>query len=214
MMTLSRPSSGAFDAVDDLLMALARDAEARDPFTGGHCRRLAGYAVALGVALQLPDADLITLHRGSFLHDVGKIAIPGDLLLKPDQLTDAEYDVVKRHTLIGDTLCAGRDALRTVRPIVRSHHERADGSGYPDGLSERRIPLLAQIVGLVDSFDALTTARPYHPARSTEAACDTLIGEARRGWRSAALVEEFVALARSKRLERLRREAEGVVRES
>lgn len=204
MMEQFGPPAHAFDDVDDLILSFARDTEARDPYTRGHCARVAGYATALGVALQLPDADLIALHRGSLLHDVGKIAIPDGLLLTPQALTDAEHDVVKRHTVIGDILCASRDGLRALRPIVRSHHERADGSGYPDGLPEGRTPLLAQIVGLADAYDALTTERAYHPARPSDAACEILLVEARQGWRSQPLVKEFVALARSRRLAHLR----------
>ncbi len=191
------------EPTERLLLDLARDAEARDPYTAGHCCRLASYSMALGVALCLPDSDLVALHRGSLLHDLGKIAIPGRLLLKPGSLTEPEYDIVKRHTVIGDALCAGREGLHAVRPIVRSHHEHADGSGYPDGLVESRIPLLAQIVGLVDAFDALTTVRPYHAARPADAACRALLDEAQRGWRSTPLVKEFVALASTRRLARL-----------
>jgi putative two-component system response regulator len=192
--------------VTETLMGLAREAEARDPFTTGHCGRLANYAMAFGIVLQLPDADLVTLCRGSFLHDLGKIAIPGSLLLKPDTLTRDEYDMVKQHTKIGSLLCEAPD-LEAVRAVVRSHHERADGGGYPDGLTERQTPLVAQIVGLVDAYDGLTTQRPYHGARSSEEACATLLDEAQRGWRSVPLVREFVALARTNRFARLRREA-------
>jgi len=188
-------------------MALAREAEARDPFTRGHCSRIASFGMAFGINLQLPDADLVTLCRGSFLHDVGKIALPAPLLLKPTALTADEFDLMKKHTEIGDLLCAAPH-FKAVRQVVRSHHERADGSGYPDGLVERQIPLAAQIVGLVDAYDSLTNDRPYHPARPSHAACETLLGEAERGWRSVSLVREFVAMVRTRRFDRLRRRAE------
>jgi putative two-component system response regulator len=212
---MERPAraSSAFEA-NNLFLSLARDAEARDPFKAGHCDRLARYAMALGIALQLPDRDLVALHRGSFLHDIGMIAMPARVLLKPDLLTDAEYDVVKRHTVIGDLLCEDQVVLRAVRPIVRSHHERVDGSGYPDGLSGDEVPLLAQIVSLVDAFDALTTDRSYRVAQAPDAACDILLDETSRGWRSMSLVKEFVALARSKRLGRLRHETDARAAES
>lgn len=196
----------AVSSVEELTMALAREAEARDPFTRGHCARVAAYSMAFGIVMQLPDAELVTLCRGAFLHDIGKMAVPAAIVLKPSRLTDDEFDLVKAHTLIGDTLCANRH-FEAVRPIVRWHHERADGTGYPDGLMGPRIPLLAQMLGLVDAYDALTTERPYHPARSPEAACLTLTEEAERGWRSPLLVREFTALVRTRRFGRLRRRA-------
>jgi len=127
------------------------------------------------------------------LHDVGKVGIPDAVLLKTTRLTDEEFMVMQQHTVIGDRLCGELRSLRRVRPIVRHHHERMDGSGYPDGLEGDAIPLLAQIMSVVDVFDALTTPRPYKPALPIETAYAELLREADRGWRRRDLVEVFVA---------------------
>jgi putative two-component system response regulator len=185
------------ESAQSIIRSLALTIEARDPSTAGHCQRLSQYATALGATLELSDSDLALLRDGSFLHDIGKVAVPDAILLKPSTLTDSEKDRMRQHTIIGDALCGELQSLAAVRAIVRSHHERLDGSGYPDGLDGEHIPLLAQIVGLVDTFDALTTVRPYKPALSREQAYDELRTEARRGWRRRDLTEEFIALAPS-----------------
>ena len=124
--------------------------------------------------------------------------MPDAVLLKEGALDPHELQVMRKHPLVGDTLCAGLRSLQNVRPIVRHHHERLDGTGHPDGLRNGEVPLLAQIVGIVDVFDALTTARPYRPARSTDVACDVLTSEASKGWRDRVLVDAFVgAVARA-----------------
>jgi putative two-component system response regulator len=182
------------DSAESVIVSLALTIEARDAYTDGHCQRLARYGVALGGAIGCQQEDLDALQRGGFLHDIGKVGIPDAVLLKPARLTPDEYDVIKQHTVIGDRLCGGLRSLRRVRPIVRHHHERLDGSGYPDGLRGNEIPLLAQIIGIVDVFDALTTARPYKPALSLEEAARELAAEAARGWRSKELVDVFISL--------------------
>ena len=181
------------DSAESVILSLGLTIEARDPYTAGHCHRLAGYPLALGKRLGLADDQLVTLNRAAYLHDVGKIGIPDAILLKADRLTDAEYASMQQHTVIGDKLCSELRLLEDVRPIVRHHHERADGSGYPDGLKGDEIPLLARIVSVLDAFDALTTPRPYKPALSNERAIDELRREAARGWKSAVLVEEFAS---------------------
>lgn len=182
------------DSAESVIMSLALVIEARDAYTDGHCQRLAAYATALGRALQLSEDDVAALFRGGYLHDVGKIGIPDDVLLKTGRLSDSEYRRIKDHPVIGDRLCGELRSLRQVRPIVRHHHERLDGSGYPDGLKGDAIPLLAQIMGIVDVYDAITTARPYKPAATAERAYAELLGEAAKGWRRKDLVDAFVAL--------------------
>lgn len=182
---------------ESLFFMLGRIVEARDPYTDGHCERLAEYAMALGAELNLGRRDLDILHRGAFLHDLGKIAIPDVVLLKKGQLTRDEYALMKRHPIIGDELCGTLRSLEDVRLIVRSHHERLDGRGYPDGLSGEAIPLLAQIVTVVDVFDALTTDRPYRPAFPASVAYQMLLDEARAGWQAEGLVARFIQLHRS-----------------
>ena len=190
----------ALDTAADAFMALGMTIEARDPSTKGHCERLAQHAVQLGCALGLPQPDLDALHRGGYLHDVGKVGVPDAVLLKPGPLTSPEFTQMQRHTEIGDSLCAPLQSLRHVRPVIRSHHERLDGSGYPDGLRGEAIPLLAQIVGIVDVYDALTTERPYRAALSPETAVRHLMVDVQQGKFSGTLVDAFLKTLDSGRL--------------
>ena len=181
------------DTAAAVIMSLARAVEARDPCTEGHCRRLSRYGAAVGVRLGLADEEIAALTHGGVLHDLGKIGIPDAVLLKPDRLTPDEYAIMKQHPAIGDHLCSELRSLQAVRPIVRHHHERLDGSGYPDGLRGSAVPLLAQIIGVVDVYDALTTTRPYRRALTHGDAFEVLFEEVTRGWRDASLVGEFAA---------------------
>jgi putative two-component system response regulator len=184
------------DTAAAVILSLSLTIEARDRYTEGHCLRLCNYATALGTSLGLDQDDQSALARGGYLHDIGKVGVPDTVLSKPGRLTPAEYEQMKLHTVIGDHLCGELRSLRRVRPIVRSHHERLDGSGYPDGLRGDAIPLLAQIMGVVDVYDALTTERPYKPAWSPEFAFEELSREARRGWHCTALVDSLAELGR------------------
>jgi putative two-component system response regulator len=184
------------DSAESVIISLALTIEARDPYTEGHCERLASYGTSLGKELGLTEDDLEALYRGGFLHDVGKVGIPDALLHKTDRFTAVEVEQMKLHTVIGDRLCGQLRFLQRVRPIVRHHHERLDGSGYPDGLEGEAIPLLAQIIGIVDVYDALTTERPYKPALTQEHSLEILASEVRRGWRRQDLVQAFAAIAR------------------
>ena len=179
------------DSAQAVMLSLAMTIEGRDPYTGGHCQRVARYATALGAALKLDGRDMEALHRGGFLHDIGKIAIPDAILLKHGALTGAERSVIEQHPVVGDQLCRELRSLQDVRGIVRSHHERGDGSGYPDGLAGDEIPVTAQIVSVADAYDALTTERPYRPALVHEVAMDILRREVACGWRRRDLVEAF-----------------------
>jgi putative two-component system response regulator len=182
----------ALDSAEAAFMTLALTIEARDPLTKGHCERLAHHAVKVGQALSLAEDDIEALHRGGYLHDVGKVGVPDAVLLKPGPLTEEEFDLMKRHTEIGDTLCAQLQSLRRVRPIVRFHHERMDGIGYPERLRGDEIPLLAQIVGIVDVYDALTSERPYRPALPAQDAVRHLLHEVEQGRFARRLVEAFL----------------------
>ena len=186
------------DELDDaeaVILSLALTIEARDPYTRGHCQRLAKYGTALGARLALSAEQRVALRRGAFLHDIGKVGIPDSILLKPSRLTPSEYALMQQHTIIGDDLCSELRLLEDVRPIVRHHHERPDGTGYPDQLKGEAVPLLARILSIVDVFDALTTERPYKPALTPERAFRELRQEALNGWKFPALVEEFIVLA-------------------
>jgi putative two-component system response regulator len=182
------------DSAASVMVSLALMIEARDAYTNGHCQRVATYATALGRRLELDADDLGALERAGFIHDIGKIGVPDAVLLKPGRLTPEEFDIVTQHTVIGDELCSGLRSLARVRPIVRHHHERWDGSGYPDALVGDAIPLLAQIISIADAFDAATTERPYKAAVSFEEAARQLVQEVALGWRRAGLVDTFTRL--------------------
>lgn len=182
----------ALDSAESAFMTLALTIEARDPSTNGHCERLAKRAVALGRVLGLGESDLQALHRGGYLHDVGKVGVPDAILLKPGPLTPDEFAVMKRHPDIGDALCAPLQSLKAVRPIIRGHHERIDGSGYPQGLRGDEVPLLAQIVAVVDVYDALTSARSYRGAMTPEDATRFLLDDVTRGRFARTHVEAFL----------------------
>jgi cyclic di-GMP phosphodiesterase len=185
------------DSAESVILSLALVIEARDAYTDGHCQRLATYATALGTVLDLSEEQQAALYRGGYLHDVGKIGIPDAVLLKPGRLNAAEYEQIKQHPVIGDRLCGGMRSLRQVRSIVRHHHERLDGSGYPDHLKGDAIPLLAQIMGIVDLYDAITTQRPYKLAMTPERGFEELRGEVKQGWRRGDLVETFISVVES-----------------
>ena len=185
------------ESAEAVIVGLALTIEARDPYTDGHCQRLARYAVTLGERLRLDARELEALRRGGIVHDIGKIGIPDAILLKPGKLTDAEMTTMKQHTVIGDRLCGSFRALSHVRPIIRSHHERLDGSGYPDGLKGDDVPLLAQIIAIADVYDAVTTDRPYRTAESPEAGYAALREEVGRGWKRRDLVDLFIEAGQS-----------------
>jgi putative two-component system response regulator len=185
------------ESAQSVILSLALTVEARDPYTQGHCQRLAAYAVALGQALGLERDELAALERGGYLHDVGKIGVPDAILLKTEPLTQSEFEQMKAHTIIGETLCGELRSLRPVRAIVRHHHERLDGSGYPDGLRGAEVPLMAQIVGIVDAYDAMTTTRPYRNALTEAHACEELREDARRGRLDTEIVRLFTEMDRA-----------------
>jgi len=184
----------AIDSLDEaeaILFALARAVELRDKETGDHCERLARYSVALGVRLGLSRFQLVALYRGGYLHDIGKISVPDSILFKRSRLTPEEWRIMRNHTIRGEEICRPMKSLAPILPIIRNHHERWDGSGYPDGLRGEDIPLLARILQVADIYDALTTARPYKPAYSHDRALTIMREEAKRGWRDPELVALF-----------------------
>jgi putative two-component system response regulator len=184
------------DSAASIVMTLAVMIEARDGTIEGHCHRMANYATAIGRTLGLGPDDLQALHRGGFLHDIGMLAIPPSVIQKAGPLDPEEYERVKSHTVIGDELCGNLRSLQAVRPIVRHHHERRDGSGYPDGLRGDEIPVLAQIISVVDLYDAVTHSRPYQRTQSPEDALTLLSKQADVGLRHPAIVEAFARIVR------------------
>ena len=188
----------SLEEAETILLALAQTVEHRDPYTGKHCQRLAVASVMLGEALGLGSQDLTALYRGGYLHDIGKIGIPDAILFKQGALTDEEWEVMRSHPTRGEEICRPMQSLAPVLPIIRSHHERWDGSGYPDGLAGEDIPLLARILQVTDIYDALTTERPYKPALSPTDAFAVMEDEVRRGWRDPELVPLFASIIQTK----------------
>ncbi len=185
-----RPMPGDHEPVSGLQRASIAE-------TRRHARRLAAFSAALGRHVHLSEADLGLLRVGSLLHDIGKNSLPPQVLFKCGRLSPEEFAAVKYHPIIGDLLCARVPGLKAVRPIVRHHHERLDGTGYPDGLHGNDIPLLAQIVGVVDVYDALVCTRPYKPAYDPAHAFDILRREVELGWRRADLVAALIDVMES-----------------
>ena len=179
---------------ETVLFSLALSVEAKDPYTNGHCDRLARYSVALGKSLGLHAEQLKALQRGGVLHDLGKIGVPESILLKPGPLNDMERAVVREHPAVGERICKPLKTLRTVLPIIRHHHEKWDGSGYPDGLAGEAIPLTARIMQVADIYDAFTTERPYKRALTQEEAIALMREETAKGWWDPRLVEAFIGL--------------------
>jgi putative two-component system response regulator len=187
------------ETAESVLCTLGLSVESRDPYTEGHCERLAVNASSLGRHIHLDEEEIVALRRGGYLHDLGKIAVPDEILKKGANLTLEEWVIMKRHPITGENICRPLKSLRRVLPIIRSHHEHFDGSGYPDALEGRDIPLLARILQVVDVYDALRTARPYKPALSHEQAALTMRDEAHAGLWDQDLVVEFFSMLEKQR---------------
>lgn len=179
------------DNAETVLTSLALSIEAKDPYTEGHCDRLSKYSVAMGEKLGLSQELRVALRRGGLVHDIGKLSVPESILLKPGPLTPEERKIMEQHTIVGERICAPLRSFRNVLPIIRHHHEKWDGSGYPDGLKGEQIPLTARILQITDIYDALTTDRPYRNALSMEDALSIMHKEVQRGWWDSALMNEF-----------------------
>ncbi len=184
---------------DTVLCTLGRSVESRDPYTEGHCERLAEYAASLGQFMGLSEEEQLALRRGGFLHDLGKIAISDEILKKQGLLSPEEWRIMRQHPLIGENICKPLRSLRLVLPIIRHHHEHWDGSGYPDHLAGESIPLLARILQVVDVYDALRTERPYKMAHTHLQARETMHAEAQCGLWDGAIVGEFFSMLASRK---------------
>ena len=184
---------------ESVLCTLGLIVEGRDPYTVGHCERLAEDASALGRHLGLDEDAVVALRRGGYLHDLGKIAVPDEILKKGSDLTLSEWQVMKQHPATGESICRPLKSFRLILPIIRSHHEHWNGSGYPDGLRGEEIPLLARILQVVDVYDALRTERPYKPVLGHEKAALMMRREADAGLWDKHLVEEYLSLLRKRR---------------
>jgi putative two-component system response regulator len=192
-LVLLKQFTDDLDNAENVLLSLALSIEAKDPYTEGHCHRLSKFSVQVGERLGLPEHLRVALRRGGLVHDIGKLAVPERILLKPGPLTRDERRVMEQHTVIGERICAPLRSFRHVLPIIRHHHEKWDGSGYPDGLEGEQIPLTARILQITDIFDALTTDRPYRQALPPEQAFSIIRAEVKRGWWDGAVLDEFEA---------------------
>lgn len=185
------------ERAESVLFSLARSIEGKDPYTHGHCERLAEYSACLGEQLGLPEDHITALRRAGIVHDVGKIAVPDAILLKPGRLTPDEWTIIREHSVVGERICAPLRSFRFVLPIIRHHHEKLDGSGYPDGLRGEAIPVTARVLQIVDVYDALTTDRPYKKAFSITDALGTMKEEVSKGWWDPRIFDQFERLVRT-----------------
>ena len=179
---------------ETVLFSLALSIEAKDPYTEGHCERLSKYSVAMADRLHLSEELRVALRRAGIVHDIGKIGVPEHILVKPGPLTDEEWRIMKQHPTVGERICSPLKSFRLVLPIIRHHHEKLDGSGYPDGLKGDQIPATARILQTVDVYDALTSERPYRNPLRPQEAIAVMREEVERGWWDGSLVDELEAL--------------------
>ncbi len=194
--TLLRLKKYMDEQAKSAVFALARSVDSKQNLRNGHSERLVAYVEQLGESLGLGDDDLHDLLIASWLHDIGKVNVPESILLKPGPLDAEERRIMQEHLVIGEKICAPLKSLRRILPVIRHHHEKMDGSGYPDGLRGEAIPLKARVLQIADIYDALTTNRPYRGALPPEEALQTLFSEARNGWLDASVVLKFSQICR------------------
>jgi putative two-component system response regulator len=178
------------------LFSLARSVDSKQNLRNGHSDLLPTYAEQLGRSLGFGDEDVLELRIACWLHDVGKIAVPEHILFKPGPLDAAETRIVREHPITGEQICAPLKSLRPILPVIRHHHERMDGSGYPDGLRGEAIPPKARILQVADIYDALTTDRPYREALPHNEALSILFAEADNGWLDSSVVMRFARISK------------------
>lgn len=185
------------ERAESVLFSLARSIEGKDPYTHGHCERLSDYSASLGEHLGLVEDEITALRRAGIVHDIGKVAVPDAILLKPSRLNEEEWKLIKEHPAVGERICAPLKSFRLVLPIIRHHHEKLDGTGYPDGLRGEAIPITARVLQIVDVYDALTTERPYKKAFTIVDALQTMKEEVAKGWWDPRIFGEFERLVTS-----------------
>jgi putative two-component system response regulator len=190
----SKAHTDELERAESVLFALALSIEAKDPYTEGHCARLSDYAVRLGTRLGLSQENCTALRLAGIVHDIGKVGIPDSILLKPGPLNEDEWKIMKAHPVIGERICAPLKSFGLVLPIIRHHHEKFDGSGYPDGLQGQEIPFTARVLQIVDVYDALVTDRPYRRALPAAEALEIMKHEVEKGWWDPGIFYQFSGL--------------------
>jgi putative two-component system response regulator len=197
MLVRMKRASDELERVENVLFTLAQSVEAREPGAQGHCERVARYSAALGERLGLSVKECNTLRRAGYLHDIGKVSIPDAILLKPGPLNAEERRQMETHSEMGERICSPLRSLKDVLPIIRWHHERLDGGGYPDHLQGKQIPLSVRIVQIVDIYDSLVCAHPYRSAFTSEIAFATIRGEVQQRWWDGSVVDALEGLFRN-----------------
>ena len=200
----TRLATDRLEDASQVIYALANAVEAKDAYTEGHTERVGALAVEAGRLAGLDEETREALRQGGVLHDIGKIGIPNEIINKAGLLTQKERIVMNKHPIIGERICEPLKSLRHLLPIIRWHHEKLDGTGYPDGLKGSAFPVPAQILQLADIYDAITTDRPYHRARTRASAVEFLHFEADKGWRDHSLVDVLGKAAHNLNLGRTR----------
>ena len=180
-----------------VIQSLALSIEAKDPNTEGHCERIFRYTTILAKHLGMPDEQVRALQRGGYLHDIGKIGVPDTILLKEGPLTEEEWTIMRQHPTIGERICSPLHSLKLTLPIIRHHHEKWDGTGYPDHLKGKQIPITARVLQVADIFDALATNRPYRKALPVPEVFATMRKECAMGWWDKEILEEFFTLVKA-----------------
>jgi putative two-component system response regulator len=196
IQTLLRLKSYMDEQARSALFSLARSVDSKQNLRNGHSDLLLNYAELLGRSLGFGDEDILELRIACWLHDVGKVAVPESILLKPGPLDATETQIMREHPVVGEQICAPLKSLRPILPVIRHHHERMDGSGYPDSLRGEAIPLKARVLQVADIYDALTTERPYREALSHNEALSILFAEADNGWLDSDVVTKFAQVSK------------------
>jgi putative two-component system response regulator len=194
-----RKLQGELDHSEDIIMTLAIAIEAKDPYTKGHSERVGLLSRDFASYLDAPEEDQRLLYKAGTLHDIGKIGIDDNILHKTDGLTENELNFIKQHVIIGEHICTPLQSARHILPVIRHHHERWDGRGFPDGLAGEEIPFFARIVALTDTFDAMVSMRPYRAPFSTAEAVRKMEAEKDGGQWDPFLADHFFSMMRERR---------------
>ncbi len=195
-----RKLQGELDHSEDIIMTLAIAIEAKDPYTKGHSERVGALSKEFASFLGVSEEDSNLLHKAGILHDIGKIGVDDYILHKNRNLTDDELNLVKEHVLIGENICTPLHSARQILPVIRHHHERWDGRGFPDGLKGDEIPFFARIVAITDTFDAMVSMRPYRAPYSISDAIGRMENEKDSGQWDPALAAQFFTMVRNGRM--------------